>query len=67
MHLSYDNKVSKLREGTRGRVFRQILADAGLQEDDGEFYLNIPADRVGANIFRFGQAMTRIHDLASES
>lgn len=63
MHLSYDNDVSKLREGTRGKVLRQILAETDLEEDDGEFYLDTPADQLGANIFRFGQAVTRIHDL----
>lgn len=63
MHLSYDNEVSKLREGTRGKLFRQIVAEVGLQEDDGEFFLDTPADQLGASIFRFGQAITRIHDL----
>lgn len=63
MHLSYDNDISKLREGTRGKVLRQILAETELKEDEGEFYLDTPADQLGASIFRFGQAVTRIHDL----
>ncbi len=63
MHLSYENDLAKLREGTRGKVFRQILAELDLQESDGEFYLDSAADRLGASIFRFGQALTRIHDL----
>jgi hypothetical protein len=63
MHLSYDNDIGKLREGTRGKVFRQIISELDLSEDDGEFYIDSPADRLGANIFRFGQAITRIHDL----
>jgi len=63
MHLSYDNDVGKLREGTRGKVFRQIVSELDLSEDDGEFFIDSPADKLGANIFRFGQAITRIHDL----
>lgn len=63
MRLSYDNDLAKLKDGTRGRVFRQIVAELGLQEDNGEFYLDSPADQLGASIFRFGQAITRVHDL----
>lgn len=63
MHVSYDNDLGKLREGHRGKIFRQIIAELDLQEDDGEFYIDSPADKLGASIFRFGQAITRIHDL----
>jgi hypothetical protein len=63
MHLSYDNDLARLREGTRGKVFRQIVAELDLLEDDGEFFMDTPADRLGVTIFRFGQALTRIHDL----
>ena len=63
MHLSYDNDVGKLREVTRGKVFRQIISELDLSEEDGEFYIDSPADQLGANIFRFGQAITRIHDI----
>lgn len=63
MRLSYDNDIGKLREGTRGRLLSQVLADAGLTEDDGEFYLDVTADEVGASVMRLGQALTRIHDL----
>jgi hypothetical protein len=64
MHLSYENNIGKLREGTRGKVFRQIVSELDLQEDDGEFFIDSPADRLGANIFHFGQAITRFHDLS---
>lgn len=29
----------------------------------GEFFIDAPADNIGYNLFRFGQALTRIHDL----
>lgn len=63
MHLSYENDIGKFREGSRGRLFAQILADAELSEDDGEFFIDTPGDGLGAGLFRFGQAMTRLHDL----
>ena len=63
MHLSYENDVDKLREGTRGRLLHQVLAESDVGEDDGEFYVEAPVEEIGKAIFRFGQALTRIHDL----
>jgi hypothetical protein len=64
MHLSYENDIEKFRgDGTRGKLFRQILSEMDLSEADGEFYIETPATALGANIFRFGQALTKIHDL----
>ncbi len=63
MHLSYENDIGKFREGSRGRLFAQILADSELSEEDGEFFIDTPADGLGGGVFRFGQAMTRLHDL----
>lgn len=63
MHLSYENDIDKFREGTRGKIFDQILAEMDLSEDNGEFYIDSQADQLGASIFRFGQGVTRIHDL----
>ena len=63
MRLSYENDLTKLREGTRGRLLTQVLADAGLMEEDGEFFLDSTADDLGANVLRLGQGLTRVHDL----
>ena len=63
MHLSYENDIDKLREGTRGRLLQQVLSDADMQEDDGEFFVDSPIQDLGKSVFRFGQALTRIHDL----
>lgn len=63
MRLSYDNDIAKLRSGTRGRMLSHVLADMNLAEDDGEFYLDSTAQDLGEGVFRFGQALTRIHDL----
>ena len=63
MRLSYENDIAKLREGSRGRLLTQVLADAGLSEDDGEFYLDATAEELGTSVLRIGQALTRVHDL----
>jgi Domain of unknown function DUF1828 len=64
MHLSYENDIDKFRDGTRGRLLQQILAESDLTEDDGEFFVETSAGDLGSNVFRFGQALTRIHDLS---
>ncbi|MDD2529039.1 MAG: DUF1828 domain-containing protein [Lentimicrobiaceae bacterium] len=63
MHLSYDNDVDKFREGTWGKLFEQIKADTFIDEDNGEFFIDTPVENLGSNIFRLGQALTKINDL----
>jgi hypothetical protein len=63
MHLSYRHDVDRFREGTRGRVLERIVREAGLSEDDGEFYIDTSMEQLGTALFRFGQAITRINDL----
>lgn len=63
MHLSYENDIDKFREGTRGKLFDQIKAETFIEEDDGAFFIDTPSDNLGINVFRFGQALTKINDL----
>lgn len=63
MHLSYDNDIDKFREGTRGTLFDQIKSEMSVDEDDGEFFIETSVESLGFNIFRFGQALTKINDL----
>jgi hypothetical protein len=63
MHLSYENDIDKFREGTRGKLFDQIKAETLVSEDNGEFYIDTPVENLGFNIFRLGQALTKITDL----
>lgn len=63
MHLSYDNDIDKLREGTRGKIFEQIKAETLIEEDNGELFIETPVDNLGFNIFRLGQALTKVNDL----
>lgn len=63
MHLSYENDIDKFREGTRGVLLGQIKAESSVEEDNGEFYIDTPINNLGQNIFRLGQALTKINDL----
>ena len=63
MHVSYDNEIDKLREGTRGKIFDQIKAETFIDEDNGEFFIDTPLENLGFSIFRLGQALTKINDL----
>jgi hypothetical protein len=63
MHLSYENDLDKFREGTRAKLLAQVLATAGLREEEGRLVLDSSLDSLGANVLQFGQALTRIYDL----
>ena len=63
MHLSYENEVDKFREGTRGKLFNQILAEFSINEENGEFYIETDIENLVSNIFHLGQALTKINDL----
>jgi len=63
MRLSYEQDIDKLKDGTRSRFFEQIIAEMDLEDDGGELSLEIPPDRLGEGVSRFGQALTRIHDI----
>lgn len=63
MHLSYENNIDKFREGTRGKIFDQIKFETSIEEDNGEFFIDTPIENLGFNIFRLGQALTKINDL----
>jgi len=63
MHLSYENDIDKFREGTRGNIFNQIKAEVSLEEENGEFFIDTEPGELALNVFRFGQALTKINDL----
>jgi hypothetical protein len=63
MHLSYEQDVDRLREGSRLKVYTQILSEMGVHDDDGELFLEAPANQLAQSIFQFGQALTRVHDI----
>jgi hypothetical protein len=63
MQMSYENDLAKFREGTRGKLFEQVLANAGMREENGQLVLDAALDNLGAGILRYGQGLTRIYDL----
>ncbi|HEY3863040.1 MAG TPA: DUF1828 domain-containing protein [Verrucomicrobiae bacterium] len=63
MHLSYENDLAKLREGARGRLFEQVLATAGMREENGQFVFDANLENLGTGVLQFGQGLTRIYDL----
>lgn len=63
MHLSYDNDVSKFREGTRNKLWEHLLAESGVQEEHGQLFLDTNLDTLGPNVLQFGQVLTRLYDL----
>jgi len=63
MHLSYDIDTRTLRSGNRGRLFARILDESGVAEDDGKLLLETTLQQLGADVMRFGKALTRLHDL----
>lgn len=63
MRLSYENDLTKLMSGARARLFDKILTEAGLADEDGEIYLNTPADGLIRGLFTLGQGLSRIEDI----
>lgn len=63
MRLSYESEPEGLRKGARARLLEQVLRENGFEEDRGEFFLESSLDGMGDAVFRFGQGVTRIHDI----
>lgn len=63
MHVSYDHDVELLYEGARATVREQIVRESGIEEVEGIFSLETSPDQVAGALFKFGQALTKIHDL----
>jgi hypothetical protein len=63
MQLSYDNDLDKFREGTRRKLFDQLLAESGVREEEGKLVLDTTIEDLGRSVLKYGQAITRIYDL----
>ena len=64
MHLSYSMNVDEiLKPGNRNDIFRRIIAEYSLTNDEGELFIDAPADEAGKAVFKFGQALSQIHDI----
>ncbi len=63
MHISYDHDVDTFMDGTRRALLERIVAESGLQQQQGAFYLDTLPEQLPAALFQLGQALTRIYDL----
>ena len=63
MHVSYEHEVDLFYEGARASLREQIVRECGIEEDEGIFSIETPPDDLAGALFRFGQALTKIHDL----
>lgn len=63
MRLSYENDLSKLFSGARGQLLEKILNESGLAEDDGELFMEVPADALPRGLFTLCQGLTRVEDI----
>ncbi|WP_377154751.1 DUF1828 domain-containing protein [Roseateles sp. UC29_93] len=63
MRLSYENDLSKLLSGARGKLYEQVLRESGIAEDDGELFVIVDADDLARGLFRLGRGMSRLEDL----
>lgn len=64
MRLSYANDLDKLLDGTRLRLYENILSEHEITEDDGEMSTVVSADHLMSGIFRLSQAMSKVEDIA---
>ena len=63
MHISYDHDVDAFLDGTRGALLERIVAESGLQQQQGAFCMDTTPEQLPAALFQLGQALTRIYDL----
>ena len=64
MHISYDHNIDTLLNGARRVLLENIITEGGLKYENGAFSLDTSPAELPDALFRFGQALTRIYDLA---
>jgi len=64
MQLSYENDIDNFKDGTRGNLLGQIKTEIGLEEENGAFFIETSIENLGNSIFKLGQGLTKITDLA---
>ena len=65
MRLSYEHDVDSLMDGARGALVERIVAESGLHWQGGALCLDAAAEDLPTAVFRFGQALARVYDVAS--
>ena len=67
MHVSYERDVDFFHGGARASLRGQIIREREIDDEEGIFSIEVPPDQVATALFRFGQVLTRIHDLTFPS
>lgn len=63
MHISYDHDIDAFLQGARGQILERIVNETGVERDGGSFRLDTSIEKLPEAVLRFGQALTRVHDL----
>lgn len=64
MRVSYDHDVDSFLQGARGRLLESIVNESGIGLDGGVLYVECSPESLPEAIFRFGQTVTRVYELA---
>lgn len=65
MRLSYDTPdVENYYKGDKGSIMKQTLELHGINEDDGEFYIEVETKDIANGVLKLYQALIEIYDLS---
>ncbi len=65
MRLSYYTpNVDGYFKGNKGKLMNQILAENQINEDNGNFYVDVSVEQISQGIFRLSQALNQVYDLS---
>lgn len=64
MRISYDHDLDSFLQDARGRLLETIVNESGIGFDGGVLYVECSLESLPEAIFRFGQTLTRVYELA---
>ena len=64
MRISYGHDIDAFLEGASRALMDRVLGESGVGYDDGTFYLDTAPERLPDAMFTFGQALTRLYQIA---
>ena len=67
MHISYDHDIDSFLLGTRRQLLEVIVSESGVSFDGGVFYVECSLEDIRDAVFRFGQTLTQVYNLAFPS
>ena len=64
MHISYEHDVDALFMGSRAALREHIVRELDVWEENGTFSVRTKPTELAEAVFRLGQALTRIYEVA---